>query len=521
MLKKMSAVILLLLAGYAVAWSQNKLSIENVYSTYLRNSGTIKENQQVKGYFFFYQSDKIDRKTNEYTLQILDENLNKVRDLKFEDNKKIYLLEAAYNGNSLSFLFQDEKERTLTMKIYSLDGKLKYTYISEYSKKTEAFLKQMGQGLSGDDGGKQNVFDVGAKGYATIMPVRDGKDYTYEVDFYGSTKKSSWKYIPDNDQRFSVAEYLGNTDSLIILQVLSRRRVMSNNMNAHLVGINFVTKKLVFDIDGDNDEYRLLPASVKRKDNGTFLVMGPYCDKDDNVVKSASKGLAIYEITTSGKVISKKYNSWEKDFAKYLHTTGKGKIDEVGYLCIHNLIQTADGKLIVVGEGYKRQVSAGGTALKALAMVTAGTDAGIGATKITITDMVVMTFDEQFNVTGAQVYNKTNNPATVSSVADYVSQHLVALMLKSIGAFDYDFTTGDEEKESFSICYSDYERGDDYKGLTFNTIRYNAGKFTQDKIKLKSQTSKLKVFPAKPGSVMILEYFKKDKRIDIHLEKVG
>lgn len=45
------------------------------------------ENNQIKGYFFLYISDKIDKRTNEYTLQILDQNLNKVRDMKFEDSK--------------------------------------------------------------------------------------------------------------------------------------------------------------------------------------------------------------------------------------------------------------------------------------------------------------------------------------------------------------------------------------------------------------------------------------------------
>lgn len=519
MYKKMFAVILLFLSGWSALQAQGKLSIDNVYSAYLRNSGTIMEKQQIKGYFFFYLSDKVDRKTNEYTLQILDENLNKVKDIKFEDNKKVNLLEAAYNGNSLSFLFQDEKERKLTMKIYSMEGKLLRTYINEYSRKTEEFMKMYNKDHSDNEATNQNVFDVGEKGFVSVLPVKDGKDFTYEMDFYGSQKKAYWKYIPDDKNRFAQAEYLGNTDSLIILQVLSRRRMIGTAVTVHLVGINFITKKLVFDIDGDGDEYRILPSSIKRKNDGTFLVMGPYCDKDANPVKAASKGLAVYEMNTAGKILSKKYNSWETDFAKYLHTSGKGKIDDVGYLCIHNLILSVDGKLTVVGEGYKRQVSAGGTALKAIGLA-AGYDAA-SATKITITDMVVMTFDEHFNVTGAQIFNKTNNATPTPPGADYISQHMIALYLKGKGSFDYDFTTGDEDNEAFSICYSDYERTGDYKGQTFNTIHYNGSKFTQDKIKLKSKASQLKIFPAKPGSVMILEYFKKEKRIDVHLEKIS
>ena len=73
----------------------------------------------------------------------------------------------------------------------------------------------------------------------------------------------------------------------------------------------------------------------------------------------------------------------------------------------------------------------------------------------------------------------------------------------------------------FTVCYSDYERSSEYKGQTFNAIRYNGSKFNTDKIELKSKASRLRVFPAKPGSVMIMEYFKKEKRLDFRLEKLG
>src|SRR5258708_15551985 len=108
--------------------AQAKLSIDKVYSAYLRTSGTISAHGQIKGYFFLYQSDKIDRHTNQYTLQILDENLNKVKDIKFEDSKKLSLLESSYNGGSISFFFQNEDNQTLDMKIYDFNCQLKYKY---------------------------------------------------------------------------------------------------------------------------------------------------------------------------------------------------------------------------------------------------------------------------------------------------------------------------------------------------------------------------------------------------------
>src|SRR5258705_556342 len=204
-----------ILMGSLGLQAQNTLSIDKVYSTYLRNSGTIMENKQIKGYFFLYQSDKIDKHTNEYTLQILDENLNKVKEIKFEDSKKLSLLEAAYNGSSLAFLFKNGNDKTLDMKVYDLDGKLKYSYSHEYDKKTDDLMDRY-ETMHTDEGTNQNVYDLGEQGYASVLPLRDGKQRTYQVDYYSSQEKKQWTYTPDDDEeRYASAEVLGSSDSLI------------------------------------------------------------------------------------------------------------------------------------------------------------------------------------------------------------------------------------------------------------------------------------------------------------------
>lgn len=511
----------LLILGVKGADAQSKLSVDKVYSTYLRNSGTIMENNQIKGYFFLYQSDKIDRNTNEYTLQILDQNLNKVKDIKFQDSKKLSLLEAAYNGNSLSFLFKNAENQTLDMKVYSIDGKLKYSYSREYDRKTEMLMNQYAA-LHTDEGTNQNVFDIGENGYASVLPIRDGKQRTYQVDYYSSAAKKQWTYIPtDDEERYAQAEFLGNTDSLIIVEVMKKSRVLSGKMTASLIGINFVTKKKAWELDNTNDTYTFVPTNVVPvKGTNKILVMGTYFENEANIAKDASKGLAVYTIDTKGKILDKTYNSWTDDFAKYLPVNSKGKIDNIGYLFLHKFIHTPDGKMFAVGEGYKRQASAGGIALKVLT-TAAGGGSNVGVTKIVVTDMVMIQFNEKYKITNASIYDKTNNTAEASSMSDYNSQHLIAMYLKTVGAFDYEFTTGEADNSQFTICYSDWVRSKEYKGKTFNSIRYNGTTFSTDKIELKSKASTMKVFPAKAGSVMIMEYFKKDRRLDFRMEKIG
>ncbi len=502
--------------------AQNNLTIDKVYSAYLRNSGTIMESNQIKGYFFLYQSDQISKTTAEYTLQILDQNLNKVQAIIFEDSKQLSLLEASYNNSSLAFLFKNSESNMLDLKIYNLDGKLKFTYSREFSDKTGYLMNQYAT-LRSDEGTNQNVFNVGEHGYVFVSPLRDGKNYTYEMNYFSSEKKTQWTYQPYDDDRFVTAEFLGSTGSLILLSELRRSRLISNKISSHLVGINIQTKKKVFDIENTEDgEYKFVPTSIlPMEGKDEILLMGSYFSNKDNVTKDFSKGLAIYSINSKGKALSQKYLSWTEDISKFLPVSRKGKLDEVGYLYIHKMLQTAEGKTFIIGEGYKRQASAGGIAVKTALAVAGGFTGAVGATKIVVTDMVVMELDTSFKIANASVYDKTNNTVDGSGQSDMMSQHAIALMVKMAGGFDYEFTTGEADNSVFTICYSDWVKNKEYKGITFNAIRYNGNGFSTDKIELKSNASKMKVLPAKPGSVMIMEYFKKEKRLDLRLEKLG
>src|SRR3954462_6654392 len=105
MKKSIIAAVLLL---FVLSVTAQKLTIENVHKVTLRNNDAIKEGSEVKGYYFFYVSDKIDKKTNEYTLQITDNNLVKLKDIKFQDSKDVTILESSFNGTDLIFLFYNE-----------------------------------------------------------------------------------------------------------------------------------------------------------------------------------------------------------------------------------------------------------------------------------------------------------------------------------------------------------------------------------------------------------------------------
>jgi hypothetical protein len=134
----MRQLLLVVLFFFTLSFSlfSQGIKIDNIRKAALRTSDAIKEGSDVKGYYFFYVNDKVDKNTNEYTLQIFDNNLKILKDIKFQESKDVTILESSFNGADLIFLFYNSKERTFDYQIYGADGKKKaFSYSRELTKK--------------------------------------------------------------------------------------------------------------------------------------------------------------------------------------------------------------------------------------------------------------------------------------------------------------------------------------------------------------------------------------------------
>jgi hypothetical protein len=513
-MKKNVLIGLLMLCLYQA--NAQVLSIPNVRRIALRNSAAIKEGTEVKGYYFFYVSDKIDKNTNEYTLQIVDNNLNKLKDIKFQDSKHVAILESSFNGTDLVFLFYNDDENTFTYQIYGADGKKKQDYFRQLTKKEDRFLRQTYLSMNDEDETFKGLYPIEGRGFISNTPSREDRDYTFQLDYFSSEKKKQWSYTPTEGGKKFIGDYLGTYNGTVFIEILRFGGFMDQKPDSYIVGLDLETGKKVSEKPTDG-KFRFYPASMTTVNNGNAYLFGEYFDQNDNVMKDKSKGYAFWGINEKGEITSEKYLSWEVDMAKYLDVNSKGKIADFGFMYLHDMVQTADGNIYAVGEGFKKVASALGIAAKLLS-----SNANISTLKIKITDMMLLNFDKDFNIKGAKIYEKNSNSVELESGYEFVSTPLIGKMIKYFyGRFDYNYTQVNKDKTSFSVCYSDYVRGKDYKGGTFNSISYNDGKITTDKINTKSDASRTAVLAARQGQVLILDYYRKDKRLDIHLEKLN
>jgi len=515
MKKTIAAIIAVIALTYTV--HAQKMSIENVYKITLRNSAAIKQGTQVKGYYFFYVSDKVNKSTNEYTLRITDNNLTVLKDVKFNDSKHVSVLESSFNGTDLVFLFYNDDERTLQYKIYGADGNEKFTYERELSKKDKNYMETTYLAVDDEENTYKGLYPVQGAGFISNTPSREDKDYTFEIDYFSTGQKKQWSYTPHEGGKKFMGDYLGSSNGIVYLEVLKYSSMLDQKPTSDLVGLSLETGKQLFEVATDS-KYRFYPSTLSTLNDGSAFIFGEFFDPNANIAKDKSKGFAFWKVDNSGKITFEKYCSWDMDLGKFLNVSSKGKIEDFGYMYLHKMVQVADGSVYAVGEGYKKAASALGIASKVMSMG----GGNISAVKIKVTDMILIKFDKDFNVADAKIYEKNSNSIELPSGGAYASTAMLGKLIKySFGGFDYDYTQQNSENTSFTVCYSDFVRGKDYKGSTFNSITYNDGKLTTDKINTKSNASRSAILPGKQGQVLLLDYYKKDKKLDIHFEKLN
>jgi hypothetical protein len=500
-----------------VTVNAQKMTVENVHKASPRNAAAIKEGSEVKGYYFFFISDKIDKKTNEYTLRITDNTLKLLKDVKFQDSKHVYILESSFNGTDLIFLLYNDDERTFEYQVYGADGKKKHNYMRQLTKKEERFLEATYLAMDDDEETYKGLYPIENTGFVSVMPSREDKDYTFQVDYFSSEKKKQWTYTPTEGGKRFIGDYLGCYKGVAYIEVLRFGGAFDGKPDSYILGLSLETGKKLFEKPTDS-KFRFYPASLSLINDGKAYIYGEFFDAGGNIVKDKSKGFAFWEIDEKGVIASEKYLSWDIEMAKYLDVTSKGKIADFGFMYLHQIVQTADGKIFAIGEGYKKVASALGIASTIL---TRGR--GASMTKIKVTDMMLLTFDKDFNIKGAKMYDKNSNNVELPGGYEFVSTPLLGKMLKFYyGGFDYSYTQVNKDASSFSVCYSDFvkEKGS-YKGGTFNSITYTDGKITTDRINTKSDAKFSAIYPSKQGQVLIMDYFKKDKRLEMHIEKLN
>ncbi len=499
--------------------SAQKVIIDNVIKAKARGSGSIIEKDVVKGYYSLYELDKAGKGKRNYMLVMYDQDLNKVAEDKFVADKNILIREATYNGVTLLLKFGDifgGKKSEYTFKLYNLQAE----NIATFTETVESGYDYAVSDPRDNESGENKLVIPLESGFVDYFYMQKGLSKTrYGMRFITNDGKVAWTYrSPEKPKDYELCNHLSIGPNVIISQITKKPNLFSRDLEEYLVGTDLATGKRLFENKIEDPKQAVMALSADATPESCRLY-GLYFDKDAKTAKDPSKGLFCFEVGYDGKVINRKYVSWEKDVSAFLPVNAKGKIKDIGFLYFHKFQRTADGKTFGIAEQFRREASALGIASKVL-NVSGGGRSNVSVVKAVIEDLYMFEFDNAFELKGVTVYDKTRTPVELPSGYEFVGPRLMGYALDMWGSFDYAFTTNNPENTEFYVGYLDRQKMEKGKrDYIFGTVSYADGKLSTDKTVVGSEATWFTVQPAKSGYFVVIEYFRKKKTMEFRMEK--
>lgn len=516
---RLLSVLFLLCVGSS-SMAQN-LQKANVLKMSGRNTGEIMSSDgTVKGYYFFYNVESKRRDSNEYLLEVMDENLRLINSIELVRQRSVSLIEADYNGKAFVFLFYNPKLNK--SELLSYDANLKP--LGTLDKPIKGLTDQMYKmAAAGYETGYSFITAIDNTGFIYNGYV-DDKKYKYVIEQYSNSLELKWSAkSPDLESKQVEAAEVAFQSTKYIGSLISRREsIWSKDGSYDILVHDASTGAELFRKEIKDETYNVSISKIEYiEELNEILLFGEYFALQDKEFKAASLGYFFEVIDISGNSKERKWLSWEKEMSKVLPVDKTGKMDKNGRIFIHDIIINKEKQLFVVGEQYKKAASGMGIAMKIASQGRSRT----ATVQLEIMNMVILGFSPTMEIKSAEIIEKSPHLHLLPAGYEQVATKLIGMYAKSAGWFDYSFTQINKVKNTFSIAYVNWDNDNEKGEVSHNVlglVTYTPEKvFIIDKTDLTRKSTNYYVRRAKPGYVFIGEYFKKEKRFDYRLEKIN
>ena len=517
MKSKLCSLIFIAITIAANGQTQNINKVAKISS---RGGGAIMHDNQVKGYFSFVQLEKIDAKTNNYQLSLVDENLRAINSIEIKRPTNYSLIDGAFNGQAFCFLFFNSTLKTIEFITYDRTLTQIGTFIRTIQNKNDLRLFRM---LAAGTASLQQAYLIGIKDKGFLYYGRADKGLVYRTDFFDNNLKKIWtdestnvKEVEAGSDGFQQGDYIGTL-------ITKQKTATSKDMSIDLLVQEVLTGKKLFRIPIQTSQHSVTFSDVYYDSVAkTFTVLGEYYYKEAKELKDQSLGLIAITYDFTGKIVNQKTNSWAKEIGSVIPVNDKGKFDGTNSRIIfHDFIRTADGQFFAIGEQYKKATNGGAVAANLILAPLLGVYTS--STQLNIYNLVIFEFNPDFAIKSAHIFEKDMNHVMMPVGSSMTNPKQLSFMLKAVGGFDYKYTQESADNETFVVAYINFdkEKGQASTNVLGSVIYTPEKKFTVDKMPLKRSTSEYFVARAKEGYVLVTEYFRKEKRLESRLEKLN
>ena len=518
------ALAALLTFSATVATAQTK-TLDGITNMRRATLSPIYDGNEVKGYVMFARGDKADRKTDNYLLDLYDQDLAKISTITIQKPAGRYtLLKNTFNGSAFAFYFFNAKDKTLEMETYDTSlKKLGSKAIGELSTGDQRVLAGQLRSPDPSGGGMMglNLFPVPGLGF-----VRNGytggmaKGYTLAI--YDNNLGMRWRITsPENAKQYETLNLTEAADKYLLGTMMRRDGVMSRKITSSMVVLEARTGKKILDLPVETSATEQLSLSSFTFDNDKreFVAVGEYYKLDDKPFVNKSQGFYVKRFSENGKLVGTKTYGWQKEVMALMPAEAKASLEDHYVNYNHAVVKGANGRTYIVAEQFKIVGDGLGIALSVL-------NGGGGAASVSkgkVANILVFELDPQAVLTSVKFYPKTVTNAELPAGSGLMGAGLLGHIMKAQGDFDYQFMQKNDDNTQFNMVYINFdkERGESAKTYIGNIAFGDNGKYVVDKIEMPSGPTYSYLYPAKPGYVMIADYFRKKSQLGLKLVKLN
>lgn len=500
-------------------------SVENVLNLRTaKHSGQIIENNKLVGYFIFYTKEKIDKDNTAYEIEMFDDNYNPSSKFEIVRPKNSYLVEMVYNGSVFMLHFYDPKTG-YEFVTFDRNGDMKGSNAISKDAVSKWDLNKVLMNLQSSTE-NVSIYPNGTNGFIRST-FTNYKKVGYEIVAYDNEANEVWSYKSNEaSEMLEMVEINDISANYLTATVTKKKNLTTREMSNYLLLLNLSDGSQITEISMGDDAtgLRSVLKSFLNESKKNISIVGEYYNPNDDIVKDKSQGLYMQEISLSGEDLGITNYAWKGDIDQFASLTdGDGNDNRPFYAFFHDVVVSKNGHIFLIGEQFLKQVSAGGIAMKVAANAM-GATTNASAFEMLLGDMIVVEFDAEKTLVDFKTVEKKKTKIILPAGMGIYGSTTLGYYIKSIGAFDYAFTSRNKEKDIYDVIYIDGNRREDDQSeksdLMVGVISIKGGAVTENRIPIFCESKNWWIQPGKPGYISVSEYFRKEKKINMRLEKL-
>jgi hypothetical protein len=369
------------------------------------------------------------------------------------------------------------------------------------------------------------IIPNGNSGFIRSTFIKE-KKMGYEIVAYDNSANEVWSFKSDiESDMIELADFNDNTSGVLSVTITKRKNLITKEAHVYCLLLNSSNGVLIkeFELGSEEEGQRTLLKSFVNDQKKTITITGEFFKPKDDIFKDRSQGLYCKELSLTGEELDDRKYNWKGDIDQFAASLDEdGKKDRPFYVFFHDVIIAKNGHTFMIGEQFIKQVSAGGVAMG----IIAGSNSDASMFEILIANMVVVELDEKKELVDFKVIPKKKTSVILPKGMGLVSTALLGYYLKSLGSFDYSFTSNNVEKDLYDVVYIDANRKESKDSKTksdlmVGLLSIKGGELSENRIPINCESKSFWLQPGKPGFISVSEYYRKDKKIEMRLEQLS